>query len=47
VWLPAHALFHADARIGYIKKMHGEVELNYSDYKKFQSDSRIVSSEVK
>lgn len=47
VWLPAHAKIHADARIGYIKKMHTEVELNYSDYKKFQTDSRIISTEAK
>ncbi len=47
VWLPAYAKIRADARIGYIKSLHTEVELKYSDYKKFQSDSRIVASEVK
>ena len=47
VWLPAHIRLHADARIGYVKKIHTEVELKYSDYRKFQTDSRIVASEPK
>ncbi|MBZ5605863.1 MAG: hypothetical protein LAO79_26490 [Acidobacteriia bacterium] len=47
VWLPAHAQFHIDGRLGYIKTLHSEVELNYSDYRKFQTDSRIVASEPK
>jgi hypothetical protein len=47
VWLPAHARIRADARIGYIKSMHSEIDLNYSDYKKFQTESRIISTEPK
>jgi hypothetical protein len=47
VWLPAHARIHADARIGYVKKIRTQIDLNYSDYKKFQTDSRIVATEAK
>ena len=47
VWLPAHIHVRADARIGYVKKMHAEIEVSYRDYKKFQSDSRIVTAEDK
>jgi hypothetical protein len=47
VWLPAHAQIRADARVAYLKKMHGEIELNYSNYRKFQTDSRVVAVEQK
>jgi hypothetical protein len=47
VWLPAHIHVRADARVAYLKKMHAEVEVNYRDYKKFQSDSRIVATDDK
>jgi hypothetical protein len=47
VWLPAHAKIRADARLAYVRSMHAEIELKYSDYKKFQTDSRIVAAEVK
>jgi hypothetical protein len=47
VWLPAHVLVRADARIAYVKKIRAEIELNYTGYRKFQSDSKIVSVEEK
>ena len=47
VWLPAHAIIRADARLGYVRKLHEEVELTFSDYKKFQTDSRIVATDAK
>jgi len=43
VWLPTHIFIHGDARLAYVKKMHAEIEITYSDYRKFQSDSRIIS----
>jgi len=43
VWLPSYLHFRADARLGYVKKMRAEVEVTYRDYKKFQTDSRMVS----
>jgi hypothetical protein len=47
VWLPAHILIRADARVAYVKKIRTEIEVNYKDYRKFQSDSKIVSVEEK
>lgn len=44
VWLPSILSASADARIGYLKKVRGDINVTYRDYKKFQSDSRIVSS---
>ncbi len=43
VWLPAHVLIRADARVAYVKKIRAEIEVNYTNYKKFQSDSKIVA----
>jgi hypothetical protein len=42
VWLPSRTSIHGDARLGYLVKMHGDQEITYRDYKKFQTDSRIV-----
>src|SRR5579871_3951977 len=47
VWLPSHILVHGDARLAYIKKVHAEIELTYRDYRKFQSDSRIITTTEK
>jgi hypothetical protein len=45
VWLPKRFQAEASARVGLIKKFHGRMEITYSDYKKFQTDSRIVAVE--
>ncbi len=42
VWLPAHMMIRADARLGYVKRVRAEIEVDYRDYKKFQAESRIV-----
>lgn len=42
VWLPAHMMIRADARLAYVKKVRAEIVVNYRDYKKFQAESRIV-----
>jgi hypothetical protein len=47
VWLPSHTLIRADARLAYVKKIRAEIEINYTGYKKFQSDSKMVSVEEK
>jgi hypothetical protein len=47
VWLPTHILIRGDARLAYLKKVHGEIEITYRDYKKFQTDSKIVATEEK
>jgi hypothetical protein len=47
VWLPTHILVRGEARLAYLKKVHAEIEISYRDYKKFQTDSRIVATEEK
>jgi hypothetical protein len=42
VWLPSRVYFRGEARLAYVKKMRAEVEVTYRDYKKFQTDSRIL-----
>jgi hypothetical protein len=47
VWLPSHFLIRGDVRLAYLKHVHGEIEVIYRDYKKFQTDSRILPDEEK
>jgi hypothetical protein len=42
VWLPSHITVRADARLALLKKLRGQMDITYSKYQKFQSDSRIV-----
>ena len=44
-WLPQHAHISFDARIALVKSMRLEVEAQFSDYKKFRTESRIISVE--
>ncbi len=44
VWLPSHTSIRGDVRMGFVKARWDQ-EFTYRDYKKFQSDSRIVSDE--
>ncbi len=45
IWLPKRVWVTWRARLLLLKKLSGEVDLTYSDYKKFQSDSHIVATE--
>lgn len=45
IWLPKQVTVTWQARLLLFKKLSGQVDYTYSDYKKFQSDSRIVSTE--
>ncbi len=47
VWLPSRTTIQGDARLGYLVKMHADQEITYRDYKKFHSDSRIVTEDGK
>ncbi len=47
VWLPTHIEIHGNARIAYMKKLRLEIELTYRDYRKFQTDSKIVDDRRK
>ena len=42
VWLPTRVTARADARLALVKKLHGQIDVSYRNYKKFQTDSRIV-----
>jgi hypothetical protein len=42
VWLPKHISVQLDARIALFKELSADLELSYSNYKKFRSDSRIL-----
>jgi hypothetical protein len=42
VWLPKHVQFHLDARIALFKGYNEDVELNYRDYKKFRTATKIT-----
>ena len=44
IWLPSRALIHGDARLALIKKLRAEIDIRYSGYRKFQSDSQIVEA---
>lgn len=41
IWLPSWAVVRADARLALVKKMRAEFDVRYSDYRKFQTESRI------
>ena len=42
VWLLKSATVRASARVALIKSVHEELIVTFSDYKKFQVDSRVV-----
>ena len=44
-WLPQHAHISFDARVALLKSIRLEVEAQFSDYKKFRADSKIISVE--
>jgi hypothetical protein len=45
VWLPQHIAVHFDAKLALLKNIDMNLDLTYKDYKKFQSQSRIVGME--
>jgi hypothetical protein len=46
VWMPRRTEVAFDARLAIFKKLNGEAEILFSDYKKFSSDSQVVSTTV-
>ena len=46
VWLPKRFSAVASARVALFKKYRGRLDITYSDYKKFQTDSRIIPVEA-
>jgi hypothetical protein len=45
VWLPAAASMRLDAKLAMVMRVKGEIDVSWKEYRKFQSDSRIVSAE--
>ncbi len=45
VWLPQHVWIAASARLGLFKKLRVEEDTTYKNYRRFQTDSRIVASQ--
>jgi len=45
VWLPLHAHISFDARIALLKSMRMDIDAQFSDYKKFRADSKVISVE--
>jgi len=43
VWLPKSAVVKGSLRIALLKVLRGEFLFTYSDYKKFQTDSRVIT----
>jgi hypothetical protein len=43
VWLPLHAHISFDARVALVKAMRLEIDAKFSDYKKFRTDSKVIS----
>ena len=44
IWLPSKILLRAEARLALVKRVRAEFDIEFSDYRKFQSDSRLVLS---
>jgi hypothetical protein len=42
IWLPSQAVLKADARLALVKKLRTEIDVSFREYRKFQSDSKIV-----
>ena len=43
VWLPRHAHISFDARVALLKSIRMEIDAAFSDYKKFRTDSKVIS----
>jgi len=44
VWLPKHVVVKGAVRIALVKMIRGDITYDFSNYKKFQVDSRIVTT---
>lgn len=42
-WLPLHAHISFDARIALLKSLRMDIDAEFTDYKKFRTDSKIIS----
>lgn len=42
IWLPKRASIYLDGRLGLVKKVRGDSRTEWSNYRKFSTDSRVV-----
>ena len=42
-WLPSHGWLKGDAKVGGLKTYRMEMDMRYSDYRRFQSESRVLA----
>jgi hypothetical protein len=47
VWMPSRVKLEASARVVFVKGVRKSLDMTFSDYKKFQSDSRVISDRDK
>jgi hypothetical protein len=45
VWLPKREVVSGAARLGLVKKLEGEEETTWNNYRKFQVDSKVVATQ--
>jgi hypothetical protein len=45
VWLPKREVVRGAARLGLVKKLAGEEETTWNDYRKFQVESKVVATQ--
>ena len=45
IWLPSSIVVRFEARVALVKKLRGEYDIRYSNYQKFQSDSKIIEGQ--
>jgi len=45
LWAPRRLTIHASGRVALVKKLNADQETTYSDYRKFQTDSKLVDYE--
>jgi hypothetical protein len=45
VWLPKREIISGAGRLGLVKKLAGEQEVTWNNYRKFQVDSKVVATE--
>jgi hypothetical protein len=45
LWVPKDISLKASARLAVLKKVNVDQEITFSEYRKFQTDSRVVSAE--
>jgi hypothetical protein len=45
IWLPSSMLVRFQARLALLRVLRGEYDIRYSNYRKFQSDSKIIEGQ--